>query len=241
MQNKIFITTALILGASFVFGVIIATITFYNVRALDNVISVTGSAKKAVTSDAVKWSIAFNRNTTQSTLQTGYSRMAKDLEIIKKFLVDNGIGEDALTINTIQMNEVWKNYEVAAENKEYTLYQNVEIDSDEVDLVNRLSKEIGGLIGQGIIVTSNYLSYTYSGLAEQRVALLSEAVADARARAEQLVAGTGKKIGKLRSASSGVVQVLASNSIDISDYGQYDTSTVDKDVMVTVKASFLLK
>jgi hypothetical protein len=39
----------------------------------------------------------------------------------------------------------------------------------------------------------------------------------------------------------GVVQVTQPNSVDISDYGNYDVSTIEKEVMITVRASFSLK
>jgi hypothetical protein len=48
-------------------------------------------------------------------------------------------------------------------------------------------------------------------------------------------------VGSIRSASMGVVQVLSPQSIEISDYGSYDTSSVEKEVMVTVKAAFSLR
>jgi hypothetical protein len=56
-----------------------------------------------------------------------------------------------------------------------------------------------------------------------------------------LAESSGKKVGQLKSASSGVVQVLSANSLDVSDYGSYDTSKVDKNIMLTVKASFTLE
>lgn len=52
---------------------------------------------------------------------------------------------------------------------------------------------------------------------------------------------SGKKVGSLKSVSMGVVQVLQPNSVDVSDYGMYDTSTVEKEIMITVKATFTLK
>jgi hypothetical protein len=39
----------------------------------------------------------------------------------------------------------------------------------------------------------------------------------------------------------GLVQVMAPNSVEVSDYGMYDTSSIDKEIMVTVKASFEIK
>jgi hypothetical protein len=64
---------------------------------------------------------------------------------------------------------------------------------------------------------------------------------DAQKRAESIAQSTGKKIGNLKSASMGVVQVMQPNSVDISDYGNYDVSTIEKEIMITVKASFSLK
>jgi hypothetical protein len=31
---------------------------------------------------------------------------------------------------------------------------------------------------------------------------------------------------------------MAENSVEVSDYGMYDTSKINKEIMVTVKASF---
>jgi hypothetical protein len=39
----------------------------------------------------------------------------------------------------------------------------------------------------------------------------------------------------------GVVQVMTAGAIEISDYGSYDTSGIEKEVMVTVKADFKLE
>jgi hypothetical protein len=39
----------------------------------------------------------------------------------------------------------------------------------------------------------------------------------------------------------GVVQVMPAGTIDVSDYGMYDTASIDKDIMITVKTTFSLK
>ena len=48
-----------------------------------------------------------------------------------------------------------------------------------------------------------------------------------------LVGATGGSLGGLRSVDVGVFQVTAPNSTEVSDYGVYDTSTLDKDVTGT--------
>jgi hypothetical protein len=37
-----------------------------------------------------------------------------------------------------------------------------------------------------------------------------------------------------------VVQVLPVNSVDVSDYGSYDTQNIEKEISVTVRAAFVL-
>jgi hypothetical protein len=39
----------------------------------------------------------------------------------------------------------------------------------------------------------------------------------------------------------GVVQVMPIGAVEISDYGSYDTSGIEKEVMITVKTVFGLK
>jgi hypothetical protein len=112
---------------------------------------------------------------------------------------------------------------------------------EDVEGITAISKKITELASKGVIVSIQSLEYYYSKLPDLRVSLLTDAVKDAKARAEKIAAGTGRSVGSVQSASSGVVQVLAPNSVDVSDYGNYDTWSIEKEIMVTVKASFRLK
>ena len=100
---------------------------------------------------------------------------------------------------------------------------------------------MGPLSGAGYTVTSGGMELTYSKLDEMRVKLLTSAIKDATDRAEAIASESGRTVGALRNATGGVVQVLAADGIEISDYGSYDTSSLNKEVMVTVRASFELK
>ena len=108
-------------------------------------------------------------------------------------------------------------------------------------LISEIAKNINPLIEKGVVFSTQSLEYTYTKLPEERVEMLSSAVKDAKARASKLAESSGKSVGQLKSASSGVVQVMSANSLDISDYGSYDTSKIEKNIMLTVKASFTLK
>ena len=237
-NNKNYVTFGLILGLSLIISTGLGVFAFYKIRSVDY-ISTTGSAKKAVVSDKVKWTSSITRQVSVSTVKDGYAKMDIDLKEVKDFFTANGIPAVSLSISPVFMNEIWDNNNQTE--KKYNLVQNFEVQSSDVQKIDALAKNTNSLINKGVLFSTNSLEYYYSKLPAVRVELLANAVADAKARAEQLAIAGGKKIGVLKSASSGVVQVIAPNSVDVSDYGMYDTSKIEKEIMVTVKASFEIK
>jgi hypothetical protein len=187
----------------------------------------------------VKWVGSINRVVKASSLKTGYAEMASDLVNVKAFLKEKNIADDQIVISPIFMDQ---NYDQPqGSERAYTLRQTVDVNSGDVNAIANIAKNIQPLIEKGVIFSTQSLEYTYSKLPEERVNLLADAIADAKARASKLAESSGKSVGQLKSASSGVVQVMSANSLDISDYGSYDTSKVEKSIMLTVKASFTLK
>jgi len=234
-NNKNYVTFGLILGLSLIISTGLGVFAFYKIRSVDY-ISTTGSAKKAVVSDKVKWTSSITRQVSVSTVKDGYAKMDIDLKEVKDFFTANGIPAESLSISPVFMNEIWDNNNQTE--KKYNLVQNFEVQSSDVQKIDALAKNTNSLINKGVLFSTNSLEYYYSKLPAVRVKLLANAVADAKARAEQLAIAGGKKIGVLKSASSGVVQVMPPNSVEVSDYGMYDTSKIEKEIMVTVKASF---
>lgn len=220
----------------------VGAVAFYKARALDNVLTVTGSAKKAVVSDEAKWVTSISRIVKVSNLKIGYEQMDKDLGIVKDFLKNQNVVEAEIFISPVSMEQ---NYDYRPNDssleKEYYLRQTITINSKDVSKITDLSKNFQAIIGKGVVFSTQSLEYYYSKLPDERVALLAQALGDAKARAEALAGATDRKVGSLKSASSGVVQVLAPNSVDVADYGTYDTSKIDKEIMITVKASFTLR
>jgi len=241
-SDKSLIKIAYILGIFFIIGLGIISYTWFQVKASDNALSVTGSAKQSVTSDLVKWNSNFSRKVYVTDLKNGYAQMKKDEDEVIKFLKDNGVLDTEMSISPISMQ---KEYVYDAKNgsepDQYTLVQTVSVQSNNIDKITNISKETQVLINQGVIFSSFAPEYYYSKLPEVRIALLPEAMKDAQNRATSISKTTGQKVGSLKSATMGVVQVTQPNSVDISDYGNYDVSTIEKEVMITVRASFSLK
>jgi hypothetical protein len=243
-ETKIFFKSIqFVIGSSIILSAVIFSFSFYNSRVSSDSISVTGSASQEVVSDSAKFSGNFSRIVKLSSLKAGYNQIASDLKIVRAFLAEQKIDEKDVTISTVSMEQ---NYDYNSNNvppaeKDYTLRQTIEVISSDVNKITNLAKATQSMIDKGVIFSVYPVEYYYKNLPETRVALLSKAVADAKRRAEEIVSGTGQKIGSLKSAASGVVQVLPANSLEISDYGTYDTSKINKNVMVTVKAAFNIK
>lgn len=231
---------AWILGFCLIVSTVIGAGVFYKVKGMDQSLTVTGSAKKMVTADVAKWNSNFSRSVAEPDLRSGYSAMASDLKAVKKFFTDRGVKESDLVISPVYLDQQYRDPNNQGPQM-YNLRQTVELQLKDIQKVTDLAKETQSLINQGVIFAPGAPEYYYSKLPETRVELLGDAVNDARSRAEKIAEAGGKKVGSLKEASVGVTQVTSVNSIDISDYGTYDTSKPDKDVMITVKATFTLK
>jgi len=60
-------------------------------------------------------------------------------------------------------------------------------------------------------------------------------------RAKQIASSTGSNVGALKSASQGVFQITPVNSTAVSDYGNYDTSSINKTVKAVVTVRYFVK
>jgi len=231
---------SVIVGLALILSAVAFGLFFYFARTGSNndTLAVTGSAKTRVTSDQARLAVSLTRTTIGGGLSAGYTSIAHDAEITKKLLKDAGFSDSDITENPVNMNQI---YGPNGPTDQYQLNQSIVLQSKEVAKVTNVSKKIPSLAAQGAIASIQSLEYYYSKLPDLRVSLLTQAVQDAKARAAKIAEGTGRRVGDVQAASIGVVQVMSPNSVDVSDYGSYDTSSIDKDVMVTVKASFRLR
>lgn len=234
-------TTAFgVLGLSIILTGLIVSFTLYSIRAMErNVITSTGSAKEIVKSDTVKWTGEISRRVPNGALASGYLQLERDLDALRTFLKEKSVSPDALESRTVFTQEdIYYGSDGPRSLGTTMLRQTVVLSATDVEGLTSITRDLKTLIGKGTPVQTVSLEYLYSKLPELRVKLLGGAVKDAKARAGEIAGAGGGSVGDLQSASSGVVQVMAPNSIDVSDYGSYDTQSLEKEVMVTVRATF---
>ncbi|MGE5474634.1 MAG: SIMPL domain-containing protein [Ignavibacteriales bacterium] len=229
-----------------------------NIKGNENLITVTGSAKQQIKSDLIVWNCSFSCNS--PTLVSAYDELNKKNETVKNYLVSKGINEksevkgkeESIVFSSISTIPIYKILQRQGENNQvydytsniiesYTLEQNVEIKSYDVDKITEVSRKATELISQGINLRSSPPQYFYTKLADLKIDMLARATADARNRAVKMAENAGTKCGKLRSANMGVFQITPIYSNEVSDYGINDTSSLEKEIMSVVTCRFEVK
>ena len=226
------------IGASLIFSKGFLSVT----KFMREQITVTGSAQKQIKSDYAVWTGSFSRR--EILMADAYKKLGEDLEKVQKYLVGQEITQKDIIINQIETETVYKKNEKGNDTNTiegYRLKQSVELRSNDVDKIARISREATGLINEGIEFYSGSPDYSYTKLDELKVEMLAKATENAKLRADNMVKATGNKIGFMRSAKMGVFQITPINSTEISDWGVNDTSSLEKKVTAVVNASFSIE
>ena len=162
-------------------------------------------------------------------------------DIVKKFLSDAKVPESDCTYSAVSTETVFKKDENGRTSNEvfgYVLNQSVEIKSKDVRLVETVSKSITELIKEGIEIQSHRPEFIFTGLEQLKLELLGNATKNAYDRAKALAENSRGKVGALNSASQGVFQITPVDSTDVSDGGEYDTTTIEKKVKAVVTLEY---
>lgn len=234
------VAAATVLGIALVAMAGVGGYTFYKIRTADNTITVTGSAKEAVTADFGRWTINLEAKVGVGEQQLALNRLEAAKDSIVKYLEKQGMTDVETPVANVNPTYYYpQNAEPVMTG--YSANRSVIVRSGDIDKLSDLANNLQPLSGPTYTVSTGGVELTYQKLPEMRVKLLTAAIADAKARAEAIAKETGRSVGTLRSASGGVVQVLSQGGIDVSDYGSYDTQSKKKEVMVTVRADFSIR
>lgn len=208
-------------------------------KQANDVLVVTGSAKRPIQSDYII--LRFSLSSQEPTKKAAYQNLKDQIEKVQAYLKEQQVPDDAITLNTIRtynVPELASNGRATGRILAYRLSQSLEIRSDRVDKYTKLSQQANELINEGINLVSERPQYLYTKLAQLRVEMVAEATKDAKARAEAIANSAGNTVGAIRSAKTGVFQITSRNSTDVSDYGIYDTSSLEKDITAVVSVQF---
>ena len=253
-QIKVLITQNPFLAATLIFSIALIIITFifvgkiYQFRGEPNTISVTGSTQQVIASDVVVWQASFSRTVGVGSdeIKKGTAAIKADASAITTYLHTSNIADSDITFDPLNISP---NYTYTTDKDGnntqvftgYTISEGFTIQSSDIVNVGNAAKNSGSLIADGILFQSNAPQYFYSKLASLRISMLGAATQDALGRAQKIADSSHASLGKLRSASMGVVQITPEYSSDVSEDGEYDTSSIKKQVTIIVHEVFFVK
>ena len=240
MKNNL---TAIIFGLSIVLAAYLLGNAFMNRNKPDGTISVTGLGKADFTSDLIVWEGSFSKESFD--LKQAYSDLERDKKIISEYLTAKGITAEELVFNAVNsMKNTRSKYTddgkyIGDEFLGYILTQSLQIESSDVEKVEKISREITELLNKGIQFYSQSPRYYYTKLADLKIEMISKATEDARLRAEKIAENSGGKLDDLISAQMGIFQITGQNSNeDYSWGGTYNTASKKKTASITMKLNY---
>lgn len=215
------------------------------IKTFKNSVSVTGVATKNVTSDKAVWRITISRKSLDRA--KNLQMLKVDEQDLREYIPTLGFTKEELSQSQFNVATVYKEKEsgygttnvIENYNSTVTFF----ITTNKVYKVSEGINQLRLFVeSKGIDLAENTAEYTYTAFDSEKIHLLKEAVADAQQRADALVSSTTgvskTSIGKVLSAQQGVFQVNSANDTSVSDWGNFDLSSIDKTIRATVKVEF---
>jgi uncharacterized protein len=227
------------IGVAVVVTAKIVAATIHDARHIRDTISVTGSARKPIGSDLVRWSLTVSREA--PTAAAAAKRLRGQVAAVRAFLEHQGIPSNAISLQVVGSEEQVTPLGKHRRKISYRVSQGLDVSTRKLDVVERAATEVGGLIAQDIDVSASSPAYISTELTKAKLDALAAATEDARKRAEILVHGLGGKLGPMRRTELGVYQITPRDSTEVSDYGINDTTSREKDVNAVVTATFAVR
>lgn len=242
MNNGRFHFGWLIMGISIIILAVILANPLRKFVVQKQSITVTGSAKKEIKSDL--GTLSFTLISEEYTSLDAYNRIEAQKPKLFDYLNSKGFPADKIRTNTVFI----------MEQKEYTAYGNPTgkilgyeysqtflITSSDVNQILAISLDAPSLIQQGLNLRVGSPEFHYTKLADLKIGIQAEAAKDAKNRALKIAESTGSKLGNLINARMGVMQIVPKNSNEVSDYGFNDVSSIEKEIIAVVNATFILE
>ncbi len=234
MSKEIISSLFLALGVSI--GGFFISKTMYNAKVALNTAEAKGLAERRVKADKANWEISFKvKGKSKSEIPNLYNTAKLNQKRINELLIESGLEDDEINIGTID----YYHQEFRDENQKlvdqlHFLEGNISIETDKVDLVNKVRNNVNKLIAEGIEIQNKPASFLFTKLNEIKPDMLKEATKNARAAANEFADNAGVKVGGIRSARQGNFFIR-----DVGDnYG--DSKKLEKDVRVVTTITFFL-
>ena len=169
-------------------------------------VTVKGLAELEVPANKVTWPIVSKM--IGDDMQQLYRDINKTTDIIKRFLMRNGIEASEISVNPpVVIDLSAERYGGDQKNYRYNITSVITVTSTKVDKVRSIIAKQGDLLKEGVaIVDGGYempIVYEYTSFSEIKPKMMEEAINNARITAEQFASTSDSRLGKIVKADQG--------------------------------------
>ena len=216
-------------------------------RTTEKSITVKGVAEKLVKSDVAAFTTSVKVKA--NTRAEGHIALEKAAKLLCAKLDSLGFTENMREDISVYCNEMYRTLTTKSNGKEtreeifdhYSLTYSLRVRTTNVDLVAKNILKIYELTGRKLDVSVGTPQYYIGNPEQYKLELVNSASASAAERARTAASHSGSELGPLMTARQGVIQITRPASSETSDYGMYDTSSVEKVIRLVMTMEFELK
>jgi len=240
MRNNL--VAALLLGVAFVAGTAILATTWRGNVEIAQTLQVTGSARLDLVSDLGH--LRYWVTGRGPTAEAAYRDLQRQLPLVAGFLASADVPDTAIEtypVNSWNIEEFDQRGNRTGRILEYRSEQGFMIALADVYRIKALSVDLASLVTEGVELRTSMPEYLYTDLAGVKDEVQALAAEDAMRRAHKVAEAAGARLGPIRGARMGVLQVTPRHSTTVSDYGINDTSSIEKQITAVVHARFAIE
>lgn len=245
-KEKNGLLASIVIAVAVILAVVVGSNAILHRNDRPKTVSVKGGAERDFVSDLVVWEVTILSHS--ATPLEGLRDVERQQGVLRTFLMSKGVTEEELVFGPVAYQEDITGYYDSNKSRYmeikngFNVSQTATVTSNRVDAVEKIARSVGELIEQNVTAQATNPRYYYTKLADLKLEMVAAASADARERAVQIAEESKAKLGNLRKSSLGVFQIVGKHSEeDYSWGGNFNTSSKEKTVSITVTSEFLLK
>ena len=201
-------------------------------------VTVRGLSEREVRADVAEWTVQLQA--ADDDLGAALGAVERDLSALTAFATEAGLAAEDVTRGRLNVSQPGSEpYRQGPPPPRYAITQSATIRSDEVALVEALSRRTADLVARGVLI-QDYQGpqFVFTDLTAIKPAMIAEATRDARAAAEQFAEDSGAEVGAILRASQGYFEITP--LLQTGPYAQ-PGEQVDKKVRVVTTIDFELE
>lgn len=248
-SNAAVIAAALIVGVCLLCG--LSTAGYFigkgatRFKSESRTVTVKGLVEQIVKADQCVWVLRFRR--AGADIGEIHAKISSDRDAAVAFLKKQGFKEGEISRQPVVTIDKWaREYDQSqTERYRYLVTAAVVVTTSDIDLVTKSLGETEELLQSGIVLDGQDEGranprYAITKFNELRPQLLAEATKNARLTAQQFASDSGVRVGRIRSANQGNIQIFGSDGNDESSLYS-PTSTPVKKIRVVSTFEFELE